>query len=237
MPRYDVVLLDADMTLLDFARSERAALGRVLEQYGLPRDERVCADYTKINAALWEALARGEVDQDFLVVERFAALLRIYGQGQDPRAVNRDYERSLGEEAFLLPGAMEFCKALKAAGLTLAIATNGLPAAQRGRHTRTGLDRVIPDIFISMEVGASKPRREYFDRVLSALGVADRSRVVMIGDSLSSDIAGAANAGLDSIWFNPEHRENHSAVVPTWEAGSYGEILELLGEAETVTQM
>jgi len=229
MANYDVVLLDADMTLLDFRRSERAALVRVLEKWGLPHDEKVCADYTKINAALWDAFARGEVDQDFLVVERYAALLRLYGSGQDPKTLNRDYEQFLGEEAYLLPGALEFCQALRQAGLTLAIATNGLPVAQRGRYNRTGICNVVPHLFISMELGAAKPQAEYFDKVLTALNVSDKSRVVMVGDALGTDILGANRAGLDSVWFNPGRLPRSGPAAPTFEAADYSEILTFLG--------
>lgn len=229
MARYDVILLDADMTLLDFEKSEEMALHRVLVKWGLPTDEQVKADYSKINAALWDAFARGEVDQDELVVERFAALMRIYGEVGAPAALNRDYMHFLGEEGHLLPGAMEFCRKLKDGGLTLAIATNGLPVAQRGRYVRTGLDRVIPRIFISMEIGAAKPRPEYFDRVLEAMDIHDRSRVVMVGDSLASDIRGANAAGLDSIWYNPRGKALTGTARPTWQAANYDEILGILG--------
>ena len=107
MTRYDVVLLDADRTLLDFERSEREALRRVLKKWGLPQDDPVYGDYSKINDALWAAFARGEIDQDFLVVERFAALLRLYGapDSPDPARLNRDYMECLGQEDFLRPGA------------------------------------------------------------------------------------------------------------------------------------
>lgn len=231
MARYDVVLLDADMTLLDFTRSEREALRRTLIEWGLPCNEAVQADYSRINGALWSALARGEVDQDFLVVERFAALLRLYPGDCSPRQLNHDYERFLGEEGYLLDGAEEFCRTLSEAGLTLAIATNGLPAAQRGRYLRTGLDRFIPNLFISIELGAAKPQPAFFDRALEKLSVTDRSRAVMVGDSLESDILGANRAGLDSIWYNPGGKSLTGAAVPTWTAAGYREVLAILGVA------
>ncbi len=229
MADYNVILLDADMTLLDFERSEHEALGRTLTKWGLPADEAARATYSKINDALWEAFARGEVDQDFLTKERFDAFMRVYGKVGPAEAINRDYLSFLGEEAYLLPGAMEFCETLARSGKTLALATNGLPVAQRGRWTRTGLDKVIPLIFISMELGVAKPRPEYFDRVMEALAVTDRSRVVMIGDSLTSDILGANRAGLDSIWYNPRKKPLTGNAVPTYEAASYAEILSILG--------
>ena len=228
MGRYDIVLLDADMTIFDFERSERESLRRTLEFHGLPCTDEVEATYLKINHALWDAFARGEVDQDFLVVERFEALSRIYDMGWDSARVNRDYLNGLGEEAHLLPGAMEFCRTLKDMGLTLAIATNGMPVAQRGRYTRTGMDRVIPHIFISMELGVQKPLPAYFDKVCEALNVTDRSRVVMIGDSLGSDILGGNNAGIDTVWYNPKGTPLTGRAVPTYTVSSYGEILELL---------
>jgi 2-haloacid dehalogenase len=228
MARYDIVLLDADMTIFDFERSEAESLHRTLETHGLPCTPEVEANYMKINHALWDAFARGEVDQDFLVVERFEALSRLYDMGWDSAKVNRDYLNGLGEEAHLLPGAMEFCLALKELGLTLAIATNGMPVAQRGRYTRTGMDKVIPHIFISMELGVQKPLPAYFDKVCEALNITDRSRVVMIGDSLSSDILGGNNAGIDTIWYNPKGAPLTGKACPTYTVSGYDEILALL---------
>lgn len=228
MGRYDVILLDADMTLLDFERSEQEALRRILLRYGLTPTEKVEATYSKINRALWDAFARGEVDQDFLVIERFAALARVYNMPWDSRQVNRDYMNALGEEAWLLDGALDFVRRLSDAELTLAIATNGLPAAQRGRYTGTGLDKLIPHIFISMELGAAKPRPEFFHRILEALSVTDLSRVVMVGDSLTSDILGGNRAGIDTIWYNPQKAPLTGAALPTYTASTFDEICSIV---------
>lgn len=228
MAKYDVVLLDADMTLLDFRRAEREALARVLKQYGVEPDEAIRQNYEKINRALWEALARGEVDQDFLVVERFAALARAHGLRWDARAVNGAYLNALGEEGHLLEGAEELCRRLSEAGLTLALATNGLPAAQRGRWKGTGLDRYIPHIFISMELGASKPRPAFFERIFEALSLHDLRRVVMVGDGLDTDILGANRVGIDSIWYNPERQPLSGPARPTHTAADYDELAALI---------
>ena len=228
MARYDFILLDADMTLFDFERSEKESLHRTLQAHGLPCTEELEATYLKINRTLWDAFARGEVDQDYLVVERFAALARVYDMDWDSARVNRDYLNGLGEEAHLLPGAMEFCRTLSEMGLTLAIATNGMPVAQWGRYTRTGMDKVIPHIFISMELGVQKPLPAYFDKVCAALNITDRSRAVMIGDSLSSDILGGNNAGIDTIWYNPKGAPLTGSARPTYTVSSYEEIVTIL---------
>ena len=124
MPRYEVVLFDADHTLFDFDRAEREALRQTLEEAGLPADGETEARYLSINRALWNRLDRGEVRREWLVVERFAALLRALGRTGDAAALNRAYLDHLGEGSYLLPGAQALCRAL-APRCTLAIVTNG----------------------------------------------------------------------------------------------------------------
>lgn len=228
MGRYSYILLDADMTLLDFHRSEREALCRVLDRYGLPRSEETVRTYSRINDALWKALARGEVDQDFLIVERFAALQRSVGGDSDPRAMNRDYAGFLAEEAWLLPGALEFCRRLRENGLELAIATNGMTTAQRGRYHRSGLDQVVPHLFISMELGVQKPNPAFFQIILDRLGADGPSQAVMIGDGLDTDILGGNRAGIDTIWFNSADKPLSGPARPTYTAAGYDEILNIL---------
>lgn len=233
MPRYDIILLDADMTLFDFERSEREALSRVLTARGYSTDEETLALYRKINSALWEANARGEIDQDFLTVERFAAFMRVKGGDYDPREFNREYLAALGEGCYLLPGAEEFCRALREGGCELAIVTNGLPTAQWGRFNRSPLKGIIPHMFVSMELGCQKPQRTYFDQVCVRLGITDRSRAVIMGDSLRTDVQGGINAGIDTIWFAPGGEEVPEYPVPTYTVRSYHEALGLLLESET----
>lgn len=228
MPRYDYILLDADMTLFDFERSEEEALQEVLAGRGYPTDRETLELYHRINNALWDANARGEVDQDFLTVERFAAFMRWKGGAYDPGQFNRDYVDSLGRHGHLLPGAEDFCRALAGAGCTLAIVTNGLPEAQWGRFNASPLKGVIPHMFVSMELGCQKPQAEFFDKVCAALGLTDRRRAVVVGDSLITDIRGGLNAGIDTLWFNPRGLPPDPRLRPTFTAGSYQEALEVL---------
>ncbi len=227
MPRYDYVLFDADNTLLDFDRAEEEALRTTLTHYGFADLETAQTRYLAINRALWSRFDRGEVSRERLVVERFAALQRELGGENDPAEVNRFYLACLGEGGYLLPGAAELCRAL-ASSCTLAIVTNGVAVAQRGRFARSGLGETVSYLFISEELGYQKPQREFFDAALQALAVPDRSRVVVVGDSLAADILGAVNAGLDSIWYNPAGASGRVDVVPTWEAQNYQEVLEYI---------
>lgn len=216
MRRYDFVLLDADNTLFDFDRSEHEALRLALEAFSIPCPPETEALYVSINSSLWAMLDRGVATREWLVVERFARLTAALGVEADPAALNRTYLDRLGEQAFLLPGAEEVCRTL-GEHCTLAILTNGVARAQRGRFDRSPLKELIPHLFISEEVGASKPSPAFFRPVLDALGVADPSRALMVGDNLTSDIGGAAAMGLDTAWYNPRRLPNPGPVAPTWE--------------------
>ena len=134
--RYDTVLFDADNTLFDFDAAEAQALDLTLEAYGYPVDGRSRDCYLAVNRDLWERFDRGEVKREWLVVERFAALQRSLGGHHDPAEMNAFYLSRLAEAGCLLPGAEELCRAL-VPSCTLAIVTNGVASAQRGRFARS----------------------------------------------------------------------------------------------------
>ena len=226
MSRYDFVLFDADNTLFDFDRSERRALRLALAAFSIPCSPETEALYGSINSALWAMLDRGEASREWLVVERFPRPTAELRLSADPAALNRTYLDKLGEQAFLLPGAEEVCQAL-GEQCTLAILTNGVARAQRGRFDRSPLRELIPHLFISEEVGASKPSPAFFRPVLSALGIADPGRALMVGDNLTSDIGGAAALGLDTAWYNPR-RLPRSGPSPTREIHALEELLPLV---------
>lgn len=225
--RYDVVLFDADNTLFDFDAAEAQALDLTLAEYGYPVDDKSRNCYLAVNRDLWARFDRGEVKREWLVVERFAALQRALGGHHDPAEMNTFYLARLAEAGCLLPGAEALCRAL-VPGCTLAIVTNGVASAQRGRFDRSPLKELIPWLFISEEVGYQKPQRQFFDAVLSAMSLPPSARIVVVGDSLTADILGAVNAGLDSIWYNPNGLPGSPDIVPTFEARSFDQVLHLI---------
>lgn len=227
MRRYDFVLFDADNTLFDFDRAEHTALALALEEFSIPCTLQTEALYLSINGELWARLGQGEVEQEWLVVERFAALCRALGAEADPAALNRRYLERLGEQAFLLPGALEVCTAL-APRCTLAIITNGMAVAQRGRLARSPLAGLIDRLFISQELGATKPSPAFFRPVFDALGITDPARVLVVGDNLSTDIGGGAAMGTDTAWYNPAGRPRTGEIVPTWQVTRLEELLPLV---------
>ena len=161
----------------------------------------------------------------------FAALLRALGRTGDAAALNRAYLDHLGEGSYLLPGAQALCRAL-APRCTLAIVTNGVARAQRRRFEASPLNGLIPWLFISEELGASKPDSAFFAPVLRTLGNPDPRRVLMEGDNLLADIQGGIQAGLDTAWYNPGRLPGDPAIVPTWEVDGYAALQALILKEE-----
>lgn len=195
---YDVVLLDADETVYDFLLAEKTAVSRTFAQLGIEPTDEVVSLYSECNLWCWKALERGELSRENLKTHRFKMLFeRIGADPVDFAAVNDSYLRNLAECGFMLPGATEFVKKLREEyDVKIYLATNGLTVPQTGRYVRSGIDRYVDGIYISEQIGASKPSKEYFDCIFADLGITDKSRVIILGDSLTSDMQGGRNAGI-----------------------------------------
>ena len=225
---YDNILLDADMTLLDFDSAEHEALCRVLQARGLPTDKETTDAYVRINWALWSAYNRGEISQDEIAATRFAQLFHLLGFSGDALACNRDYQLALADCGQLLPGALDFCRQLYHAGKTLAIATNGMPLSQWGRFRKSGLQPYIQRMYVSGEIGCQKPQKAFFAHIFRDLPVPDLARCAIFGDGLGSDIQGGRNAGIATVWYNPNHWPGDPEITPDFEEHSYDAALAFL---------
>lgn len=232
MPQtYTTVLFDADDTLLDFHKAERMALRQVLLSFGITPTDEMMDRYSVINAGLWHAFERGEVTKEQIKSERYRRLFAEYGVGQglDTRAVSDRYLEYLSAGGYLLDGAAALCNALKDAGYDLYVITNGVPRTQYLRLEHSGLMPLLSGVFVSEDVGAQKPFKAFFDYALSHITERDMQNVLVVGDSLGSDIQGAANVGLDCVWFNPKQKPNDRALPVTFEAQSLAQIASWLG--------
>ena len=226
--KYDVILFDADDTLLDFQKSEDAALRQAFEAFDLPLTAEVREGYLEINHGLWKALERGEIDKPHVLAHRFQDTFVKFGiDGPADGSFEREYQRMLGEGAYLVDDALHVLNALQGR-CTLAIVTNGVTATQTNRLRLCGLDRIIPHVFISEQIGIAKPQKGFFDAVFAALNEPDRSRVLIVGDSLTSDMRGGEVAGIDSCWYNPKGKANDTDVNPTYEIRTLTELLALI---------
>ncbi len=203
MTGYTTLLLDLDDTLLDFKAAEAKAIRKVLKNNSLPSDDEAVCTYSRINKSFWESFERGEIPKSAIFTGRFKRLLEVFGCKGDPDALSAEYGRGLSEGYFTVEGAFQILDYLRKQGYKLYAATNGLSATQNRRIAGSGLAPYFDRVFVSEDSGYQKPEREYYDYIISNIPEKDRRKILIVGDSQSSDILGGINAGIDTCWYNP----------------------------------
>ena len=202
------VLWDLDNTVLDFTAAERASLKRAYALFGFGEcSDEMADDYARINAMQWEMLERGEKQLKDVLVDRYRVFLEKYGHDSALAGeFTKEYEAHIPDTLVFIPGALETLKALKGKVIQCC-ATNGVLAVQEQRLKESGLADIFDRIYISSAMGVSKPAKEYFVRILDDLAGIKTDEVLMVGDSLTSDMKGAANAGIPKCFFNRRRKE------------------------------
>ncbi len=224
---YPYLLFDADNTLFDFDQAERNAHLLLCRAHGLAFSEEGYQLYHKCNADLWRDFDRGLCTKEYLLVERFRRYLAITGERADPEALNRDHLRALGEGAMLLPGAEELCRVLSR-DHRLYLLTNAVASVQKTRFANSAIAPYFQGVFISEEVGVGKPDPAYFEYVFRAVPGLTRDNALVIGDSLTSDIQGANNAGLPCCWFNSKGQPRPQGLRIDYEIRALEELYAIV---------
>ena len=195
------VFFDLDGTIFDFHASEREAICETMAFHGVsPTDENVRI-YSEVNISQWKLLELGQLTRPVLRVRRFELFFERLGIKADAEKAATMYENDLMTKCHYIPHAQEVLEKLHGK-YRLYLATNGYERTQKGRIAASGIGKYFDRIFISQAVGYDKPVREYFERCFETIPDFSREQTVMIGDSLSSDILGANNAGISSVWFD-----------------------------------
>ena len=229
MARFDTILWDVDGTLLDFAAAEEAAIRSLFVDFGLG----VCTDamhvrYSEINRNYWRALERGEMTKPEILTRRFEDFFAAEGlSGPSPAEFNAAYQTRLGDTIVYCDGSDKLVASLRGKVRQYAV-SNGTVAAQTRKLARSGFDRLMDGTFLSERIGWEKPAKEFFDAVFREIGEERRAGSIIVGDSLTSDIAGANRAGIKSCWYNPRGAENGTNAKPDFEIKDLREILEIL---------
>lgn len=220
-----VLLADADGTLFDFHRGEAVAIGETFRRFGIPDTPGNLEIYSRVNHAQWLRLERGETTQERLRVDRFTDFLRETGLEGDAQALCDCYVELLGRQRYILSGAKEFCRAVSAR-MPIYLITNGISQIQRSRFGDCAITPYLSGMVISEEVGHAKPHPAMLYQTLEMAGCAPQEAIVM-GDSVTADIAAANAAGVESILFTEgkEPPEGHGA---TYVARTYREALDIL---------
>lgn len=215
--KYKVILFDADETLFDFKKSEEVALKGAMTELGFDYDEEHhLKEYIKINTAIWREFEEGKISQKKLKVERFKRFLDHLKLHFDEFEFSKVYMNHLANASILYPDATKLIEELHP-NYKLIIITNGLTDVQETRIGKSTIAHYFSHIVISESVGVSKPSPEIFELALQKIDSIDKTQVLMVGDSLSSDIQGGINFGIDTCWYNPNAIENTTKIKPTYE--------------------
>ena len=223
----EFLFLDLDDTILDFHKAERIAIAKTIREFGVEPTEEVLDQYHWINKWHWEQLEKGTQTRAEILVNRFAVLFERLGKTVDAAACAKIYEKNLSIGHYFLPGAEEAVKVLSKK-YRLFLASNGTAVVQKGRMTSANLYRFFEQVFVSQEIGHNKPSKEYFDACFGRIPGFDPEKAMIVGDSLSSDIKGGINAGIKTVWVNPEHKDCGS-IKPDYEIEALSQLEELLG--------
>ena len=227
---YKFLLFDLDHTLLDFDASEDVALTQLLKEEGVADIQAYKDYYVPMNKALWKDLELKIITKQELVNTRFSKLFEHFGIEKDGTYLANRYQFYLAQQGQVFSGAIELLDALIDCGYELYAATNGITAIQTGRLAQSGLAPYFNQVFISEQLQTQKPDAQFYERIGARIPNFNKKYALMIGDSLSADIQGGNNAGIDTVWYNPQHLENKTQAQPTYEVHSYKDLLNCFGK-------
>ena len=225
---YKFLLFDLDHTLLDFDAAEDVALSHLLKEEGVEDIQAYKNYYVPMNKTLWKDLEQKKITKQELVNTRFAKLFAHFDIEKDGAYLAERYQFFLSKQGQIFPGVEDLLKKLIHQGFELYAATNGITYIQTGRLEQSGISPYFKEIFISEQLHTQKPDAAFYEKIGARISNFDKKYALMIGDSLSADIQGGNNAGIDTIWYNPHHLKNKSLAQPTYEIDSYQALLDCL---------
>lgn len=208
---YKALLVDLDNTLLDFNKAEERALTTTLLRYGLNDTKEIKEEFKKINSKYWMLFEKGEISKEDLLVQRFKDFFEKYIPNPKAKEINTFYLNQLAESGDLVVHALETLETIKDK-VKIYPVTNGVYNTQVRRLEKSGLNKFFEKIFVSEKIGYQKPKKEFFDYVFNNIEY-NKDEVLLLGDSLTADIIGGINYGIDTCWYNTNHLSSNLKIT------------------------
>ena len=221
--KYDWILFDADETLFHFDAFKGMQL--MFSRKGVDFTQADYNQYQEVNKPLWVAYQNGKIDAHELKHSRF--LQWAEKLGTTTMELNSAFLSAMADICTLLPGARDLIDSLSKRA-KLGIITNGFEELQDVRLEKTGLKKFFEQVIISEQVGVAKPDKKIFDYALGKMNYPCKSRVLMVGDTLQSDIVGGINFGIETCWLNRHNVEKEEGLEPPYIVSSLVELKKIL---------
>lgn len=226
--KYDIFLFDADDTLFDFYNTGKKSFLKACRDKGVPAVETDYDIYSDINQKRWDLFSKGLIDKRSVVIGRFDEYKTVKNVDFDSEEFYEEYEKNLSETCILFPETVEVLTRLKSKGVRNYIITNGLKTVQRNRLAISGLYPLLDGVFISDEMGVTKPQKEYYDLVEKGIPNFYKEKTLIVGDSLVSDIPLGNNNGIDTCLINRSGKKIESEVPYTYEIKNLKELYKFV---------
>ena len=220
---YNIILIDLDNTILDFDAAEKDSFKKITEKIGLKYNDELLQQYKKINKSLWDSLEQGKISKEIVLNTRFSEFFKLYDINVDGREIEKTYRSYLDNSSDLIPNAKYTLTELKNKGKRIYSASNGVYSTQIKRLSNAGIIDLFDGHFISDRIKYEKPSPCFFDFCIKNIHGVHNPSIIMVGDSPTSDIQGAVNAGIDSCFY--QHNKN---VICTYAKYTIHDISELL---------
>lgn len=224
--KYKMIIFDADETLFDFTKSEKYAFKKAMEESNLEFKEEHLITYKEINIEIWQEFEKGFISQKELKIDRFRRFLSLIDKSVDAYLFAESFMNNLEQASFLFEDALEFVENISKTH-RLIMVTNGLTRVQRTRIRKSIIAKYFEEIIISEEIGYAKPSPMIFEKGLSKVCLPGKEEILIVGDSLTSDIQGGINYGIDTVWYNPNNYNNNKGITPTYEINKLSDILDI----------
>lgn len=225
MTMIKAVLIDIDDTIFDFEKCSKNAFKKTLKKLDLFYEEKDFSYFNKVNDILWTKQKLGELNINQVFIERSNMMSKYFGLDIEKEIFNNLFVEFLYDEIEIVDEIEDLLSYLSNKYQIFA-ASNGVYDMQVNRLKKSNLDKYFDEIFVSDKIGFEKPDKRFFQKIMDITKYSNKD-LIMIGDSIKSDIIGAKNSNIKSIYFNKENKKNSDKNF-TYQVKNLSEIKKIL---------